>query len=229
MHTLTRSVIIALLLAYAVSAGAQSQPQEAKETTASIASISGQVTIGGTPAAGVIVTLNESNPDSPNGSANRSSRESMVKATTDAEGRYRLENLSEGRYLITPFAPAHVIPSELNWAGDSPGRTITLRHGEAREKVDFALTRGGVITGRVTKADGRPAVEAEVKLAVFNKAKVDDKTMDDGDDDDDDDDDETTNEPQAGQWIEYFSHGRFMYRTDDRGIYRIYGLPAGRY
>ena len=31
--------------------------------------------------------------------------------------------------------------------------------GESTEGVDFALTEGGVITGRVTDAEGRPVVE----------------------------------------------------------------------
>jgi hypothetical protein len=203
MHTITQSMIIVLLLISAISVSAQSQPQEAKEPTASI---TGQITVGGKPAAGVIVTLTESDADSLGSMRGRHLQNEMVKVTTDAEGRYRLENIAAGRYKIAPFAPALIIPRENNFPSVE-ARIISLNDSEAREGVDFTLKRGGVITGRVTDADGQPVME-QIKLAVI---------------------DETTNEAEVDPRRQYSPQRWFMYATDDRGIYRIYGLPAGRY
>jgi hypothetical protein len=204
MHAFTRSIMSAiLLLVIAISVIAQSQPQEAKEPTASI---TGRVTVGSKPAAGVIVTLTESNPDSLKTITGLFSSRSMFKATTDEDGNYRLEKLAAGRYALTPFAPAFVLPSEPNpsWP---PGRIVNLSDGQALEKIDFALTRGGVITGRVTNADGRPAISAMVTLTSVDGTEK-----------------KTQVDPLAGSPL-----GKSMYMTDDRGIYRLYGLPAGRY
>src|SRR5262249_49656454 len=65
--------------------------------------------------------------------------------------------------------------------------------------IDFALVRGSVITGRLTSADGRPIIGARV-LASPADESVSRNTL-------------------------YYQAGM----TDDRGVYRIYGLPAGRY
>jgi len=74
--------------------------------------------------------------------------------------------------------------------------------GEATEGVDFALTEGGVITGRVTDADGRPVVEEAVSL---NKTD------------------------EQGHMLQFVPPNYESRTTDDRGVYRVYGMPAGRY
>lgn len=41
-------------------------------------------------------------------------------------------------------------------------RSITLSDGEEARNIDFTLARGGVITGRLTGADGGPIIGARV-------------------------------------------------------------------
>jgi uncharacterized protein (DUF2141 family) len=128
-------------------------------------------------------------------------REAMMKAATDYDGHYRLSNVPAGRYNVTAIAPAFVGPSE-GMFGES-GKTVTIAEGETVEKIDFTLLRGGVITGRVTDSEGRPVIAERIQL-----------------------------NPQQGQARErfFFSNTNpFMYETDDRGVYRIYGIPPGRY
>ncbi|MFN7944174.1 MAG: carboxypeptidase regulatory-like domain-containing protein [Blastocatellia bacterium] len=80
------------------------------------------------------------------------------------------------------------------------GRAVSLADGETLSDVNFTLIRGGVITGRITDPEGRPLIAEQVRLARL---------------------DERSNRQS-------FSLQQ-MRVTDDRGIYRIYGLPAGRY
>jgi protocatechuate 3,4-dioxygenase beta subunit len=83
------------------------------------------------------------------------------------------------------------------------GKSINIGEGENIENIDFALKLGGVITGRITNSNGQPLIEENVRLWRADE----------------------------GGKRQPFSTGYnyYMYRTDDRGIYRLYGLPSGRY
>ncbi len=131
---------------------------------------------------------------------NRWGERAVTQATTDGAGFYRLENIPAGSYGVVPVAPAHVVPRELGYGTE--GKPVTLAAGEHLDGVNFQLAPGGVITGRVTDADDRPVLEEHVSL----------KRID-----------------ERGQPDDSFRLNSFEFRTDDRGIYRIFGLPAGRY
>jgi protocatechuate 3,4-dioxygenase beta subunit len=119
---------------------------------------------------------------------------------TDEEGRYRFKGVAPGSYDVYPATPALVLPKQGRYG--QPGKTVKAEVGEAIEDVDFALTEGGVITGRVTNADGRPVVEEAITL------------------------NETAEQGRALQFIPQHYESLI---TDDRGMYRVYGVPAGRY
>lgn len=154
--------------------------------------------IGEKPAVGVMVGLVRAEPGSPlnQGSA-------IIKAATDNDGRYRLTQVPAGNYRVTTLAPVYVSPI------DSPGffergKTVKVEEGETLENLDFKLIRGGVITGKVTDASGKPLIEE--RMSVW-------KVEPDG---------------RKGMWNPV-STNYVMMMTDDRGVYRLYGLPEGRY
>lgn len=122
-----------------------------------------------------------------------------VKAVTDQDGNYRLTNIPPGNYQVSPFAPVYI--SAEPTPGGSRGKSLILSEGDDVQNIDFSLERGGVITGKVTDAEGRPAIEERIILT----AEVQNKT--DG------------SAPVYGE----------RYMTDDRGVYRIYGVAPGRY
>ncbi|HEY0077513.1 MAG TPA: carboxypeptidase regulatory-like domain-containing protein [Pyrinomonadaceae bacterium] len=123
-----------------------------------------------------------------------------ARGRTDSEGRYTLTGVPAGRYTLTPVAPAFVVLDKVtSWPS---GKSVTVGQDETIEGVDFSLARGGVITGRVTNAEGKPLVAQLVRIAPA--------------------DEQTGIRPR-------FMGQPGADRTDDRGIYRIYGLPAGRY
>lgn len=113
-------------------------------------SISGKVTLGGKPAAGIPVAALGNDPIS---------RRAPVKTTTDSEGHFRLFGLAAAAYQIMPLTPS-LIPAERNLAaGYDPyygaAKTILLSAGESVEDVDLKLVRGAVITGRITDDEGK--------------------------------------------------------------------------
>lgn len=159
------------------------------------ATVSGRVTIGSQPAAGVEVLLTSSDPAVLN-----SNPPPPIISMTDAEGQYRLTGVPAGSYRITAYAPAWVAKIEGNQT--SFGRTLSVSEGENVGNIDFVLTRGAVITGRVTDSSGRGLIEETVMLTPVDA---------------------------GGKRVNDPSRRGGMARTDDRGVYRIFGLPAGRY
>ncbi|HJQ31599.1 MAG TPA: carboxypeptidase regulatory-like domain-containing protein [Pyrinomonadaceae bacterium] len=125
----------------------------------------------------------------------------VARARTDADGHYLLSNVAPGRYQIMPVAPVYVL-NDAPVEMWPPGRPLTLLAGENVSDVDFSVERGGVITGRVTDEGGNPVIAEPV-----NVEPADDKT------------------PRATRGF-LDQRGR---QTDDRGIYRVYGLAPGRY
>ncbi|MDT7806640.1 MAG: hypothetical protein QOJ70_453 [Acidobacteriota bacterium] len=125
----------------------------------------------------------------------------IARAKTDADGRYQMMNVAPGRYQVMPYAPVYVVQG----ASDSwpPGTPLTLLPGDEVRDVDFRVERGGVIMGRVTDADGNPVIAELVTLMPIDSTQ--------------------TQLPRRGP----FDTRDLM--TDDRGVYRLYGLAAGHY
>jgi protocatechuate 3,4-dioxygenase beta subunit len=179
--------VFAILIASGTALHAQTPDAKSKPT----GSISGRVTIGDKPAAGIVVIASSQNSSTAAG-----------QATSDAEGNYRINGLASGQLIVTPMAPVYVVPFN-PMSGQGP--IINLSSNEVAEGVDFKLTRGGVITGRINDADGRPVVEERISLMAVD-------------------------ENGAPARMAYSRQTNFMmYQTDDRGVYRIYGLAPGRY
>src|SRR5438105_1175852 len=182
----------ALLFSAAALCSAQTFAQTSAQREAP-AAVAGRVTDGERGVPGVAVVLTSSDP------ATRT--QAVAHAKTDAEGDYRLTNVPPGRYKVMPFAPTYVVQG-MSMFDYPPGKPLNLAAGESVEDIDFRLERGGVITGRVTDADGNPVVAEPVSVV------------------------------PSGNKEQQQQRGPFDPRdfsTDDRGVYRIYGLLPGSY
>src|SRR5262249_24087708 len=140
------STLSILLLIAVIQSNAQTPQRDNRPRTASV---SGRVTIAGNPSVNAAITVVETDlkPDAvlaAGGSDNRIPFSAKVR--TDGDGRYLITGLAEGLYVVSAVLKAFVVDSSSD-AGLS--RTITLDEGEAREKFDFTLIRGGVMTGKV--------------------------------------------------------------------------------
>lgn len=187
MRNVTRVLpLLSLLLFSAMFCAAQTPARDKS------ASISGRVTIGGKGAAGITVVA----------AVRRSPFEvkTVAKTTTDDDGNYRLTGLTVGHFAIIPVARAFVVSSAD--AYKQPEQKVNVAEGESITKIDFALVRGGVITGRITDAEGNPLIGEPVSVVLKDALN--------------------TSRPMT-------PFDRSSHQTDDRGIYRIYGLGAGSY
>jgi RNA polymerase sigma factor (sigma-70 family) len=84
------------------------------------------------------------------------------EVTTDAGGRYAFEDLAPVRFLFDFRQDTdHVLPG---YRGEDRPPGFSLEPGERRTGVDFALERGGAISGRVLGPDGAPLEDARVEI-----------------------------------------------------------------
>ena len=164
------------------------------------ATVAGRVLLKGEPASGVSVGL-QPQPQSPSGAPYVPDRSKYLRSKTDNEGRFRFTNLAAGQYRILALAPGFVTSNDSPYAS---GKTLNLADGENVENVELTIKRGAVITGRVTDPSGAPVIEKEVRVM-----KMDERGN-------------FTRIPSIGGGYDFF-------RTDDRGIYRVHSLPAGKY
>jgi hypothetical protein len=179
--------LFSVLLLCAVFCVAQTPAKE------SSASVSGRVTMGakGAPGITVVATLSSSFFDN----------KTVAKTTTDEDGNYKLTGLAAGRFTIMPMAKAFVVAT--GSAYKQPGQAVNVAEGETVTKIDFALVRGGVVTGRITDAEGHPIIGERVSVVLKDS------------------------NPDAGAQMSMLGGPRNQ--TDDRGVYRAYGLGPGSY
>ena len=194
MSSLARAIFISLLVGIPTFAGSASPVQDPKEN----GTITGRVTVDGKPARGVVVIAAPSVPsDTAKALERMFSLSKSPRAETDSEGRYRLEGLPAGSYEIAPSAPTLV-----SLATNEAGQQVSVSGGATAEGIDFSLSRGGVITGKITDSEGNPLIGEEISLKGADPSK-----------------------PEASS----SSADQRMHSTDDRGVYRIFGIRPGRY
>jgi protocatechuate 3,4-dioxygenase beta subunit len=182
-------VLLAFSFLFAADSLAQSpQPQ----ATPKSASVSGRVTVTGKPAAGITVVAIARGSFLENRTAG--------KTTTDEEGNFRLGGLPAGSLNIIPVAKSLAVGPDSKT--NELGQTVNVAEGEAITKVDFALFRGSVVTGKITDAQGNPIIGERVNVVRSGDVE----------------------EPSQMALL-----GGGRNRTDDRGIYRVYGLSPGNY
>src|SRR5215475_270905 len=106
-----------------------------------------------------------------------------------------------GRFLFTNVAAGSYEIFAVAPGYVSAFEMHSVADGVKVENVDLKIKRGGVIAGRIRDSRGRPVIEETITLKKLDK-------------------------PQS---YSSYNPNFGMKRTDDRGVYRIYGLPEGRY
>ena len=181
MLSSARLIVAAVFLIFSAAVSASSQTTPEKGATASI---SGKVKIKDKGVAGVVVFAERQGYGRGQGAPH---------ATTDQTGNYRITNVPAGTYSIIPMAPSFALEDYV------VNNAVAVGEGESVEDINFTMVPGGVITGKISDADGKPLIEQYVYVMPAD--------------------------------IGQFRGVRFEgpQRTDDRGIYRVFGLRPGKY
>jgi protocatechuate 3,4-dioxygenase beta subunit len=129
-------------------------------------------------------------------------QDSSPRARTDDNGVFRFTSVPRGQYQIRAIAPGYAQDDYSMFGGAS--KPLVVGEDENIENIELTLKPGGVITGRVVDSNGNPAVEEFIQLTKLDASGNPSQT------------------PFRGGYME-------MNMTDDRGIYRLYGIAEGRY
>ena len=119
---------------------------------------------------------------------------------TDDNGAYDFSNLPAGRYTINASKSGYI---QLSYGQRRPlqaGTPLQLLDGQQLRGLDFALPRGGVISGRVSDETGDVMPGVAVQLLRYQYQ-------------------------QGNRQLTPAGQGQ----TDDRGVYRVWGLNPGEY
>ena len=174
---------------------ASGTPQGPPKQRSSSRSLTGRVVEeGGQPIAEASVYA------APAGGASLSSAVATAKVRTgltDETGKFALDDIAGGAYVLTPFAPGFV-------TAGSTGQPAYFRPGDS---VTLQMVKGGVITGVVTASNGEAIAGIRVRAVLVKQ-------------------------PNGGPArTRIVSPQQLLqdWKTDDRGVYRIFGLEPGSY
>jgi hypothetical protein len=120
---------------------------------------------------------------------------------TDDSGAFLFEGVPAGRFTLTATKPAYIAAAFGASRPGRPGTPLTLAAGEVRSDGVISMARGGVIAGTVRDAKGTPLPGVQVAVARMDAANAD--------------------APATVLSSDIV--------TDDRGMYRTYGLEPGGY
>jgi hypothetical protein len=121
--------------------------------------------------------------------------------STDSEGRFEIKDLPAGRFSLMVSKAGYVQAQYGQRRPNEPGTPIDLGEGQIAEKLAFNLSRGGVVSGVIVDDGGEPVAGTQVSAMRFQF--------------------------MGGQRRLVSGGGGDM--TDDRGAFRLYGLPPGEY
>jgi hypothetical protein len=124
---------------------------------------------------------------------------------SDDDGRFFFGDLPAGRFNLTGAKPGFVTShygARRLWRG--PGTPIELAPGQRIADLSFKILRGAVLTGTVRDPNGQP--QSNLRIQVLENRVVGNELS----------------------WAPAMAVNSSS-QTDDRGMYRVFGLPPGTY
>lgn len=205
MRRITRSVasvtlLISSLLLPDISAAQQAARSGEATKPARSSSITGRVVgEGGQPLVDAPVFAL---PMNSLGDQNSTLASMLRPVLTDADGRFEIKDLVPRAYTVTASVPGYITSGNPQHSYYRPGDTLTI-----------SMIKGGVITGKVITATGEPLVGIRVRAVRVKDADNRPVRLDIS----------SLSSPASSESL------RWEWMTDDRGVYRIYGLEPGIY
>jgi len=201
--------LTAVALAVAVTLGAEQGPARDPGVVAGPASPSANVTTGTAAVTGIVTTDDRSPRPLRRARVTiaRTAGGAAQAVVTDDEGRFAFVGLAAGNYTLQAAKGGYLRSNFGGGRVDRRPTPISLSVGQRLAGIALKLTRGAVISGTITDETGVPAVGVMVSVLQSRISPGGTRSL----------------EPPADVGAAATD------QTDDRGVYRIYALPAGEY
>jgi hypothetical protein len=223
MSPVQRLRITLLLAICAIAPPACISPQAGKDP---VGSVEGRVLCDdGTPARFARVYLHKAGPAAEDENQFLFSQlRSAADAPTDLNGNYSIPSVTPGTYFVRVYQAGYADDTYLIFKAEdqlSPDQQkallatvpqVTVKSGGAAH-VDLTIRRGGAIGGRISFDSGGALSHVQVFATLISSTALEALAKQDG---------SISTTPDS----QLFQSGTY---TDDRGIYRISGLPQGKY
>jgi hypothetical protein len=123
--------------------------------------------------------------------------------TSDAQGRFRFDDVPAGSYIAEVARPGLPTLQYGQRVSGQPGTPIDVREGATVSGIDFVVSGGTAIAGMISDEYGEPMQGVTIRALQIRR---------------------------AGDRLAALAAAGVQPRTtDDRGVYRIFGLLPGRY
>ena len=124
---------------------------------------------------------------------------------TDSRGEYTFRDLEAGQYILRATRNGYIPrnygqKTTSSFRRERVGTSLSVGPGRVLDGIDFHLIRAGVVEGRVVDQDNEPLERVQVMLSGYRSLGGERRLMPFGRDE-----------------------------TDDRGQFRIFGIPPGTY
>ena len=125
--------------------------------------------------------------------------------TTDDMGRFQFREVPAGRFTLQAVRPGYLNSSYGAKRAGRPGTAIPIADGAQVTGLTLRLVKGSVITGTAMDGNGQPAAGVTVDVLKYTYSELTGELA-------------LSNETAASRTT-----------TDDRGVYRAWGLMPGNY
>ncbi len=122
---------------------------------------------------------------------------------TDEAGRFTFSDLPAGRFTVSAAKASYITNAYGARRPGRPGTALVLAAGQRLNDLRLTLPRGAVITGTIRDERGEPVANVQVSAVRADQMRT------------------TIGAVPISASVEFL--------TDDRGVYRIFGLPPGDY
>lgn len=208
---MTRALTVGLAVGMSVLAVSAQQGRDAAKPP---------IATGTAQVAGTVVTAGETPQPLRRATVVATGEQSGVKLTavTDDTGGFAFTNLPADRYVLAVSKPAYVPSAYGSKRPGGSGTPIVVSDGQ-RVTVSVPLLRGSAIAGTVRDEQGRAVPDVTVSVLRRGLSAIGERDL------------RNVTIGSAGAAAQNYALDAFPGTavTDDRGMYRIYGLPPGEY
>ena len=125
---------------------------------------------------------------------------------TDDSGHVSFKSLVAGNYLLTATRAGFVKTFYgSSFPGRGPGTSVSVNDTQRSANVQIRMLRGAVITGTIRGVNGRPMANQQVQTTLVRSSSSGDRRA------------------------VNLENGLGIVNTDDRGVFRVFGLAPGEY